>query len=91
MRCFPRVTNHTGQAEKNLLGPAGLVNRTSKPKVAGSTFGFKHLITIVHIFKHLITIVHIYTAGYSPSILSSQVDTWKSGSNGSSGMFTAFP
>ena len=47
---FLRVTNHTGQAEKNLLGPAGLVehriskpnlaqlveHRTSKPKVAGS-------------------------------------------------------
>ena len=29
---FLRVTNHTGQAEKNLLGLAG----SSKPKVAGS-------------------------------------------------------
>ena len=45
---FLRVTNHTGQAEKNLLGPAGIRTRdlrftspmvkyrTSKPKVAGS-------------------------------------------------------
>ena len=40
---FLRVTNHTGQAEKNLLGPAGIrtrdlrfTSRTSKPKVAGS-------------------------------------------------------
>ena len=36
---FLRVTNHTGQAEKNLLGPAGIQlveHRTSKPKVAGS-------------------------------------------------------
>ena len=24
---FPRVTNHTGQAEKNLLGPAGIRTR----------------------------------------------------------------
>ena len=34
-----RVTNHTGQAEKNLLGPAGIRtrdHRTCKPKVAGS-------------------------------------------------------
>ena len=43
---FLRVTNHTGQVEKNLLGPAGIrtrepvaqlvEHRTSKPKVAGS-------------------------------------------------------
>ena len=37
---FLRVTNHTGQVEKNLLGPAGIqtrgFDRTSKPKVAGS-------------------------------------------------------
>ena len=35
---FLRVTNHTGQVEKNLLGPAGIRTRTrtSKPKVAGS-------------------------------------------------------
>ena len=40
---FLRVTNHTGQAEKNLLGKLGawpvaqlVEHRTGKPKVAGS-------------------------------------------------------
>ena len=34
---FLRVTNHTGQAEKNLLGPAGIRTRD-----------LKHLIIILH-------------------------------------------
>ena len=34
---FLRVTNHTGQAEKNLLGPAGIRNRDLRLLVRRST------------------------------------------------------
>ena len=34
---FLRVTNHTGQAEKNLLGPAGIRTRDLRLLVRGST------------------------------------------------------
>ena len=35
-----RATNHTGQAEKNLLGPAGI--STSKDKLFGQNVTFSH-------------------------------------------------
>ena len=38
---FLRVTNHTGQAEKNLLGPAGILTHDHRLLVRCSTISYR--------------------------------------------------